>query len=207
MMKYGFTIFKVKIKGKSNNKTGKKNSNGSNTGSFGFKEWITPTNFTDEYQNIVENGWNFKSSTKAQTTEGDLKITENNLKKKKKKSKEEKKTKIIIAIMTGDFAMQNVLLRMGFKVVSEKGFRIKKCSQSILRCHACFQTTSDMTKQFCPKCGNPTLLRTSISILADGTVQLHLKSDFQYKLRGTIVKIFIKQNFIEASFPSTLSKN
>lgn len=46
-------------------------------------------------------------------------------------------------------------------------------------------------KKFCPSCGNPTLLRASVTIAAPGTaanapaMQVHLKKNFQYKTRGT----------------------
>ena len=49
----------------------------------------------------------------------------------------------------------------------------------------------DNSKQFCPSCGNPTLLRASVTLsspnaAADAPImELHLKKNFQYKLRGT----------------------
>ncbi|KAF7967275.1 hypothetical protein HWV62_35033, partial [Athelia sp. TMB] len=47
------------------------------------------------------------------------------------------------------------------------------------------------SKKFCPSCGNPTLLRASVTIAAPGAaadapvMQVHLKKNFQYKTRGT----------------------
>ena len=38
----------------------------------------------------------------------------------------------------------------------------------ILRCYACFKTTSLMTKIFCPKCGNKTLKRVAVSLDENG---------------------------------------
>jgi RNA-binding protein NOB1 len=49
----------------------------------------------------------------------------------------------------------------------------------------------DNSKKFCPSCGNPTLLRASVTVAAPGAspnaqpMQVHLKHNFQYKLRGT----------------------
>ena len=49
----------------------------------------------------------------------------------------------------------------------------------------------DSTKKFCPSCGNPSLLRASVTVAAPGTspsapaMQVHLKPNFQYKTRGT----------------------
>lgn len=41
--------------------------------------------------------------------------------------------------MTGDFAVQNVLLGMGLGLVGEGGKRIGKVKSWVLRCHACFK--------------------------------------------------------------------
>ena len=46
------------------------------------------------------------------------------------------------AAMTGDFAVQNVLLAMGLGLVGEGGKRIAKVKSWVLRCHACFKYVS-----------------------------------------------------------------
>lgn len=46
---------------------------------------------------------------------------------------------ISAACMTGDFAVQNVLLAMGLGLVGEGGKRIGKVKSWVLRCHACFK--------------------------------------------------------------------
>lgn len=43
------------------------------------------------------------------------------------------------ACMTGDYAVQNVLLSMGLGLIGEAGKRINKVKSFILRCHACFK--------------------------------------------------------------------
>lgn len=54
----------------------------------------------------------------------------------------------------------------------------------------------DQTKKFCPSCGNPTLIRASVSTKAappgsggEAIVQVHLKNNFQYRNRGSIYSI------------------
>jgi RNA-binding protein NOB1 len=42
----------------------------------------------------------------------------------------------------------------------------------ILRCYGCFTTTPAMEKRFCPKCGNKTLKRVSVTVNKDGTQQV-----------------------------------
>jgi RNA-binding protein NOB1 len=43
------------------------------------------------------------------------------------------------ACMTADFAMQNVILQMGLKLVGVEGKRIERVKTWVLRCHACFK--------------------------------------------------------------------
>ncbi|WRT63274.1 uncharacterized protein IL334_000177 [Kwoniella shivajii] len=91
-----------------------------------------------------------------------------------------------VAAMTGDFAVQNILLGMGLGLVGEGGKRISKVKSFVLRCHACFKICKDSSKRFCPSCGNATLLRTTVSVDSKtGKQSLHLKKNFQYHLRGT----------------------
>ncbi len=88
------------------------------------------------------------------------------------------------AVLTTDYAMQNVLLQINLNLLSPSLTRISHLKTFILRCHSCFQTTKDMTKQFCPRCGQPTLTRVSCSTNANGEFKLHLKRNMQWNHRG-----------------------
>ncbi len=46
-----------------------------------------------------------------------------------------------------------------------------------------------MSKQFCGRCGKPTLLRTSCSTLKDGTFKVHLKRNMQWNNRGNVFSV------------------
>ncbi|KAJ7490321.1 Nin one binding Zn-ribbon like-domain-containing protein [Mycena galericulata] len=110
---------------------------------------------------------------------------------KKGKQKAEDEEVLGAGCMTADFAMQNVLLQMGLNLVGVEGKRIQKVKSWVLRCHACFKICKDNTKKFCPSCGNATLLRASVTVSSPGAaadapaMQVHLKANFQYRLRGT----------------------
>ncbi|KAL2203181.1 D-site 20S pre-rRNA nuclease [Sarocladium strictum] len=93
------------------------------------------------------------------------------------------------ALLTSDYAMQNVSLRMNLNLLSPTFMRITRLKTWILRCHGCFATTKDMTKQFCPSCGQPTLLRTSCSTDERGQVRIHLKRNFQWNNRGNVFSV------------------
>jgi RNA-binding protein NOB1 len=94
-----------------------------------------------------------------------------------------------VAIITSDFAMQNVLLRMNLNLLSPSLQRICQLKTWVLRCHACFDITKDMSKQFCGRCGKPTLLRTSCSTDQNGTFKVHLKKNMQWNTRGNVYSI------------------
>ncbi|KAF9226678.1 hypothetical protein BS17DRAFT_775960 [Gyrodon lividus] len=138
----------------------------------GEGEWITPDNVALHKSRALDL----------------LPSSGGNLRKGRREPDEEP---VLAGCMTADFAMQNVLLQMGLTLVGTEGKRIQKVKSWVLRCHACFKICKDNSKQFCPSCGNPTLLRASVTIASpDAAVdapamEIHLRKNFQYKLRGT----------------------
>lgn len=122
-------------------------------------------------------------------------ITPSNLKKHQQKDgtlssdpQDQPKT-MQVATITSDFAMQNVLLRMNLNLLSPSLQRIRQLKTWVLRCHACFHITKDMAKQFCPRCGKPTLMRTSCSTDKDGNFKVHLRKNMQWNTRGNVYSI------------------
>lgn len=99
---------------------------------------------------------------------------------------------VFVACATSDFAMQNVLLLLPIPVVtpSSPTIRITSVRTWLLRCHACFFITRVMSNQFCPRCGGPTLLRTSCTTDAEtGETKIYLKKNFQWNKRGNVYSI------------------
>lgn len=90
----------------------------------------------------------------------------------------------IVACLTMDFAMQNVLMQMGLNVVSLDGRVIKQMRTFIFRCYACFKTTSVMTKVFCPHCGNKTLKKVEVILDEDGKQQIHINFQRPLSAKG-----------------------
>lgn len=116
-------------------------------------------------------------------------ITPSNLKKHQAKDSGNVETSapqsvLQVATLTTDFAMQNVLLQINLNLLSASMQRVKHLKTYILRCHACFCTTKEMSKQFCPRCGSPTLTRVACSTAANGEFKLHLKKNMQWNTRG-----------------------
>jgi RNA-binding protein NOB1 len=116
-------------------------------------------------------------------------ITPTNLKQHQAKDngvsmKESEATQLSSATMTTDYAMQNVLLQLQLSLISPSMQRIKTLRTYIMRCHACFLTTKEMSKQFCPRCGQPTLNRVSCTTNAKGEFKIHLAKNHQWNNRG-----------------------
>lgn len=94
-----------------------------------------------------------------------------------------------VATITSDYAMQNVALRMNLNILSTSFQRIRQLKTWVLRCHACFDISKDMSRQFCKKCGGATMLRVSCSTDKDGKFQVHLKRNMQWNNRGNVFSI------------------
>ncbi|PWY86391.1 D-site 20S pre-rRNA nuclease [Aspergillus sclerotioniger CBS 115572] len=123
-------------------------------------------------------------------------ITPSNLKKRQARDEAGSTTaapepKVMqVATMTTDFACQNVLLQMNLNLLSTSTLqRIRHLKSFIKRCHACFLTTKDMNKQFCPRCGKDTLTRVSCTTHANGQFTMHLKKNMQWNNRGNVFSV------------------
>ena len=96
-----------------------------------------------------------------------------------------------VVSLTGDYAMQNVLLQMGLQVAGPKsGMLITEVRKFGVRCHACGFSTDDLRSLsndiFCPKCGNMnTLDRCQILVGSDGQVTFVQLSRKKVSLKGT----------------------
>ena len=61
---------------------------------------------------------------------------------------------------------------MGLNMLGTNGMVITETKTWILRCYGCFKTTPIMEKKFCPKCGNKTLKRVSVTLNRYNTLKL-----------------------------------
>merc|ERR1711892_859672 len=92
--------------------------------------------------------------------------------------------KVMVACMTTDFAMQNVCKQLGLNIIGTNGMMIKETRTWILRCYGCLRTTPLMDKIFCPKCGNKTLKRVSVTVNTDGSQQVHISTRRPLNTKG-----------------------
>ncbi|KAF2096091.1 D-site 20S pre-rRNA nuclease [Rhizodiscina lignyota] len=139
---------------------------------------------------IVKNEVSAPSHEASESSDSEGWITPSNIKRHQTKestldtSQQSEPKTMQVATMTTDFAMQNVLLQINLNLLSPSFLRVKHLKTFVLRCHACFQTTKDMTKQFCPRCGQPALTRVACSTNSNGEFKLHLKRNMQWNTRG-----------------------
>jgi RNA-binding protein NOB1 len=141
-----------------------------------------------DVENKVDSALNSGASQDDSDSEGW--ITPSNLKKKQAEDAgasteqtAESKT-MQVGVLTTDYAMQNVILQINLNLLSPSMTRVKHLKTFVLRCHACFNVSKDMTKQFCPRCGQPSLTKVSCSTNANGEFKLHLKKNMQWNTRG-----------------------
>ncbi|XP_076931599.1 RNA-binding NOB1-like protein [Bidens hawaiensis] len=89
-----------------------------------------------------------------------------------------------VACVTGDFAMQNVILQMGMRLLAPGGMQIRELHRWILKCHACFKVTMEIGKIFCPSCGNGgTLRKVAVTVGENGAIIAARRP--RVSLRGT----------------------
>ncbi|CAI9772703.1 unnamed protein product [Fraxinus pennsylvanica] len=89
-----------------------------------------------------------------------------------------------VACVTTDFAMQNVLLQMGLRLVAPGGMQIRELHRWVLKCHACYKVTTEIGRIFCPKCGNGgTLRKVAVTVGENGIVLAARRP--RVSLRGT----------------------
>ncbi|KAH6813019.1 hypothetical protein C2S51_022037 [Perilla frutescens var. frutescens] len=76
------------------------------------------------------------------------------------------------ACITGDSAMQNVLLQMGLRLLAPGGMQIRELHRWVRKCHACSKVTTEIGKIFCPTCGNGGTLRKVVVTVNDNSIVL-----------------------------------
>ena len=94
-----------------------------------------------------------------------------------------------IQMLTSDYAMQNVIIQMGFKLLSLDGRKITRVKRFKLLCRACQKLNLNVEKAFCDYCGSHTLIKVSVYIAEDGTITYFKNPKRRANLRGTIYSI------------------
>jgi len=79
-----------------------------------------------------------------------------------KKKKEEFVSDIKTVLITSDYTVQNVALKLGIPLQEIEGMKIKKIKHYILKCYTCNTFNFDTSKLFCEECGYNTLMKNRL---------------------------------------------
>jgi RNA-binding protein NOB1 len=90
-----------------------------------------------------------------------------------------------VQFVTSDYAMQNVIIQLGFKLLSLDGRRITRVKRFKLLCRACQKLNLNIEKLFCEFCGSHTLIKVSVYINHDGDITYFKNPKRMPRLRGT----------------------
>ncbi|KAG6511502.1 RNA-binding NOB1-like protein [Zingiber officinale] len=102
-----------------------------------------------------------------------------------------------VACVTSDYAMQNVLLQIGLRLLAPGGMQIRQLHRWVLKCHACNKVTQEIGRIFCPKCGNGgTLRKVSVTVGENGIIMAARRP--RIVLRGTKFSLPLPQGGREA---------
>jgi hypothetical protein len=102
--------------------------------------------------------------------------------------------RVPVGIITTDFAMQNVALQLGLRLLTHGGKTVSSVKAWVLKCDACFSIFSmhglkAADALFCKRCGNATLARLGVTLGPDGAPRYHYKKFRQVSTRGTVYPI------------------
>ncbi|KAF7283442.1 RNA-binding protein NOB1 [Rhynchophorus ferrugineus] len=160
------------------NKTNEKTNEALDDLAVDIKNLTCQVNSDKESESVLVSVSDSEDSSDGSSDDDDergwIKPTNISLAKKQVNSQLIEEKHVEVACMTTDFAMQNVLKQINLNVCALDGRIIKQLRTYILRCYACFKTTSIMTKRFCPKCGNNTLKKVAVSVNEYGDMQIHI---------------------------------
>jgi len=81
--------------------------------------------------------------------------------------------------------MQNVLMQIGLKAIATSGQYVSALRRYTQFCHACRTLCPSLDRQFCPACGNHSLVRAVVHINRDGIPRYGFSLRHIYNYRGT----------------------
>lgn len=90
-----------------------------------------------------------------------------------------------VVFLTSDYAMQNVIIQMGFTLLTLDGYRLTRVKRYKLLCRACHFLCMDIERKFCDKCGSHLLGKVSVFINDDGKITYFDNPKRRINLRGT----------------------
>ena len=94
-----------------------------------------------------------------------------------------------VVFLTADFAMQNVIMQMGFTLLTLDGLRLARVKRFKLICRACMKLNMSVEREYCDFCGSHLLGKVSVFINEDGQLSYFDNPKRRINLRGTVYSI------------------
>ena len=94
-----------------------------------------------------------------------------------------------VIFLTSDMAMQNVIMQMGFTLLTLDGYRLTRVKRYKLLCRACMKLNMEIDREYCDYCGSHMLGKVSVWINNDGELTYFDNPKRRVNLRGTIYSI------------------
>lgn len=94
-----------------------------------------------------------------------------------------------MAVVTGDFAVQNVCISFQIPVLAANGKLIKETRTWAAICYTCWELARNTSLIYCPECGNTTMRRVPVKYEANGKATLLRDSLPKVSTKATIFPI------------------
>ena len=94
-----------------------------------------------------------------------------------------------VRIITSDYAMQNVIIQMGFQLLDLDGMVVSRVKRFKLLCKACQYINMETDRMFCKRCGAAMLSKVSVYINSEGELTYFNNPKRRINLRGTVYSI------------------
>ncbi|OAF69704.1 RNA-binding protein NOB1 [Intoshia linei] len=99
-----------------------------------------------------------------------------------------------VGCITGDFSMQNILLKLKLPIISPNGKLIKSIRNYANRCHICGFIDSNKKKKFCLHCGYDSLKKIVYTMDKSGKTKLHFSKKYKIHTKNTKYSIITPQS-------------
>ena len=129
------------------------------------------------------------ATTQINTSEQPSGLVENKIKKRPHPIETREGSPSHVVFLTSDMAMQNVIIQMGFTLVTLDGFRLTRVKRFKLLCRACMKLNMEIERQYCEFCGAHVLGKVSVFINDDGELSYFDNPKRRINLRGTIYSL------------------
>ena len=94
-----------------------------------------------------------------------------------------------VKFITSDYAMQNVIIQMGFQLLNLDGRILTRVKRFKLLCQGCDRINMDTERLFCQFCGGATLNKVSVYMNNNGELTYFNNPKRKINMKGNVYSI------------------